>query len=179
VELYQHTHQTCSRYKKIKEVTSGTSLATKCNIIKDKTGVVLEDDMCKRCAEYCEELYNYVIKPGEYVLIPLWSGQHQEPECTITLDETEEAIKKLQLMKAPGVDGMCDELIKYEGDAALQGIHNVCQQAWTKKKFLQLWTKSIIFIIPKKAISNCVKTITQSVLLLIHAKFCLASFDHG
>jgi hypothetical protein len=109
VELYQHTHQTRSLYKKIKELTSGTSSATKCNIIKDKTGVVLaiEGDVRKRWIEYCEELYNYDIKSDESVLVPLRSGQHQEPECMITLEETKEAIEKLKPMKAPGVDGVC------------------------------------------------------------------------
>jgi hypothetical protein len=53
-------------------------------------------------------------------------------------------------MKAPGIDGVCSELIQNGGKAAVLGIHAICQRAWEEETFPELWTKSVIVTIPKK-----------------------------
>ena len=152
LEHLQNTHQTRGLHKKIKELTGGIKTAEKTTSIKDKNGSVLTDEsrIRKRWAEYCSELYNHDVKPDNTVLAGLWNDQPQEPEPDICVSEIEAAVKKLKPRKAPGLDGVCGELIQCGGEAALQGIHTICQRAWSQEKFPEIWTKSIIITIPKK-----------------------------
>jgi hypothetical protein len=152
VERYQHTNQTRSLHKKIREITNGISPKTSNVAIKDKKGAIItaEADVRKRWAEYCGDLYNYDINTAESTLAHLWTGQMQEPEVEISLAETEAAVLKLKSLKSPGIDGVAGELIKYGGIAALHSIHHICQKAWSEEKFPELWTKSVIVTIPKK-----------------------------
>jgi hypothetical protein len=152
VERLQNTHQTHSLHKQIKELTQGIKIQTKSVTIKDKAGKILttENEVRKRWGEYCSDLYNYDIRPDNSVLAGLWINQHQEAELDISTSEVEAAIKKLKPMKAPGVDGVCGELIQYGGEAAKHGIHKICQRAWEEETFPEIWTKSIIITIPKK-----------------------------
>jgi hypothetical protein len=170
LEKLQNTHQTCSLHKKIKELTRGTTIPDKSITIKDRNGTVLttEDDVRKRWSEYCSDLYNYDINPDNSTLADLWVGQEQEPEPDIIVAEVEAAITKLKPMKAPGIDGVCGELIQYGGEAALNGIHAICQRAWKEESFPQIWTKSVIVAIPKKGdLQKCENYRTIS--LIVHA----------
>lgn len=84
------------------------------------------------------------------MLAGLWNGQQQEPEPDISVPEIEAAVKKLKPRKAPGLDGVCGELIQCGGEAALHSIHTICQRAWAQEEFPETWTKSVIITIPKK-----------------------------
>jgi len=66
------------------------------------------------------------------------------------MTEVESAIRKLKPMKAPGIDGVCGELIQCGGEAAIRGAHAICQRAWEEEAFPEIWTKSLIVAIPKK-----------------------------
>jgi hypothetical protein len=154
LEKLQNTHQTSSLHKKIKELTRGTKIPDKSITIKDRNGTVLttEDDVRIRWSEYCSDLYNYDIDPDISTLADLWVGQEQEQEPDIIVAEVEAAITKLKPMKAPGIEGVCGELIQYGGEAAPNGIHAICQRAWKEESFPQIRTKSVIVAIPKKKI---------------------------
>lgn len=152
IEQLQNTHQTRSLHKKIKELTHGIKIPNKSNTIKDKSGIILttEAEVRSRWGEYCSDLYNYNIIPDMSVIAGLWKDQENEPDPCLTMSEIEAAIKKLKPLKAPGLDGVCSELIQYGGDAAKRGIYNICQRAWEEEAFPEIWTKSIIIPIPKK-----------------------------
>jgi hypothetical protein len=170
IEQFQQTHQTASLHKKIKELTRGTKIPNRAITIKDKAGSVLttEDDIRKQWGKYCSDLYNYDIKSDDTALEELWVGQQQEPEPNIAMREVETAIQKLKPCKAPGIDGVCGELIQYGGEAALHGIHAICQRAWEEETFPEIWTKSVIVTIPKKGdLQQCENYRTIS--LIVHA----------
>ena len=103
----------------------------KSTTIKDKNGRLLTEvhDVQNRWAEYCSELYNHDTKPDSTVLTSLWSNQQQEPTPDISISEVVAAVKKLKPRKAPGIDGICGELIQYGGKAALNSLHTICQRA--------------------------------------------------
>jgi Reverse transcriptase (RNA-dependent DNA polymerase)/Endonuclease-reverse transcriptase len=170
LEQLQNTHQTLGLHKKIKELTRGIRIPEKTITIKSKDGRLLtnEDDVRQRWGEYCSDLYNHDIKPENTVLTNLWDGQQQEPEPDITVSEVEAAIKKLKLRKAPGVDGVCGELIQCGGEAAVHSMHNICQRAWNQEEFPEIWTKSIIVTLPKKGDLQLCENY-RTITLIVHA----------
>ena len=170
VERLQNTHQTLSLHRKIKELTRGITIPIKSSAIKDRAGFVLpaEQDVRNRWGEYCCDLYNYDIKPDVSVLDDLWINQHQEPEPCISASEVDAAVRKLKPLKAPGVDGVCGELIQCGGEAARLGIYTICQRAWEEETFPEIWTKSVIVTIPKKGDLKLCENY-RTISLVVHA----------
>jgi len=170
LEQLQKTHQTHGLHKKIKELTRGIKVADKSTSIKNKNGRLLTDidDVRNRWAEYCSELYNHDTKPDDTVLAGLWNNQQQEPTPDISVSEVVAAVKKLKPRKAPGIDGVCGELIQCGGEAALNSIHTICQRAWDQEQFPEIWTKSVIITIPKKGDTQLCEN-HRTITLIPHA----------
>ena len=166
----QNTHQTHSLHKKIKELTKGVKVPTKSITIKDKSGTILttEEEVRNRWKEYCSDLYNYDINPNVDALGNLWMDQQQDPEPDISTSEVEAAIRKLKPRKAPGVDGVCGELIQHGGVVVSSGLQTICQRAWNKEAFPEIWTKSIIITIWKKGDLQLCENY-RTISLVVHA----------
>ena len=76
--------------------------------------------------------------------------QQQDPEPDISSSDIEAAIRKQKPRKAPGVDGVCGELIQHGGDAVASSLQTICQRAWREEAFPEIWTKSIIMEVDRK-----------------------------
>ncbi len=58
--------------------------------------------------------------------------------------EVEKAIARLNCGKAAGMDGLTAEMLKYGGDAVMEWMLLICEQAWKKGEVPHDWKKAII-----------------------------------
>ena len=111
--------------------------------------VTTKEDILKRWEEYCSELYDFDLNVEEATLDDLWQGQDQETPPLLEV-EVDKAIGKLKTGKSAGIDGVCSVLIRSGGRSVSKELYNICQMAWHKEEFPEIWTKSIIITLPKK-----------------------------
>ncbi|MCP3680826.1 MAG: reverse transcriptase family protein [Gammaproteobacteria bacterium] len=64
-------------------------------------------------------------------------GERREED--ISRCEVVEALKKVKTEKAPGIDGVCGEMLKYGGDIAVYWLRKVCSLAWEEGKVPEDW----------------------------------------
>ena len=57
-------------------------------------------------------------------------GGRQQVQEQITREEISKAITRLRGGKAPGVDGISAEMLKYGGDAVVEWMLLICSLAW-------------------------------------------------
>lgn len=62
----------------------------------------------------------------------------------IVRKELKKAVKKLKMGKAPGIDGIRAEMIKYGGEEMMDRLMRVCQTAWETGRVPEEWTMAII-----------------------------------
>ena len=137
-------------------------LKTLTNPIKRKT-MIIEDEnqnnkriadnesLLKTWTEYCNNLYNYPIKPN----INKLTNRNQnntdiEETLPILKSEVENAIYMLKNDKTPGNYNISAELIKHGGESIIKIYTEICQNIWKTKIWPDQWTKSLIIPIPKK-----------------------------
>ncbi len=60
--------------------------------------------------------------------------------------EIMEAISKLKLGKAPGLDGITAEMLKYGGEIVVDWVMWICKLAWELSKLPEDWMKAIIML---------------------------------
>ena len=70
-------------------------------------------------------------------------------EC-LTLRELEEALKKMKQKKAPGPDGITNEMLKHPGPGAKRTLLRVYNQSWSTGTVPTIWKEAVIRPIPKK-----------------------------
>ena len=118
-------------YETLKSFTKTQARCT--SIIEDKNGQLLanEHSILKRWTEYCQELYNYPIKPDHSVIIS--QNTDNVDELPILKSDVEYAIQKLKEGKSPGIDNISGELLKYGGDAIVNVFTELCQISWSNK----------------------------------------------
>ena len=68
----------------------------------------------------------------------------------LTLSELEDAIKKLKQKKAPGPDGVTNEMLKHLGPGAKRILLSVFNQSWHSGRVPTKWKEAHIRPIPKK-----------------------------
>ncbi len=59
------------------------------------------------------------------------------------------AVARLKCGKAAGMDGITAEMLKYGGDAAVEWMLLICEQAWKKGEVPDDWKKAIIVPLDK------------------------------
>ncbi len=88
---------------------------------------------------------------------------HEERPHTqgrVEQSEIMEAIRKLKLGKAPGLDGITAEMLKYGGEIVVDWMMWICNLAWEQSKVPEDWRKAIIVPLYKgKARERSVTTI--------------------
>lgn len=55
-------------------------------------------------------------------------------ERSTSKEEVGKALKKLKMGKAPGVDGICGEMLKYGGEVVLEWVTQMCGIAWESSR---------------------------------------------
>jgi len=65
-------------------------------------------------------------------------------QSDIRREEVVKAIGDLKCGKAPGIDGITAEMLKYGGEAISDWMHAMCILAWKEGRVLQDWTKATI-----------------------------------
>lgn len=81
-------------------------------MINNKHGNILREEILRRRAEYCKELYKEP-QPQDHT----WEStgeQNMEPEAT--QHEVEMALKRISNNNAPGIDGNATEMWKAAGE---------------------------------------------------------------
>lgn len=69
----------------------------------------------------------------------------------LTLSELNDAIRRLKTRKAPGKDGVCNEMIKHLGPTAKRKLLELFNLSWRKGVFPSAWKEATIAPIPKKS----------------------------
>lgn len=123
----------------------------KINTIKDDEGNVLmeSEEIITRWKCYFEDVLSGrdIIGNGT---INLELAVHQDEKDEIKIEEIEIAIKKMKNGKAPGIDNLKAELYKFMGQAGLQALHIIINEAWKTNTVPQEWTRSVIIPLYKK-----------------------------
>ena len=70
-------------------------------------------------------------------------------EC-LTLRELEEALKKMKQKKAPGPDGITNEMLKHLGPGTKRTLLRIYNQSWSTGTVPTIWKEAVIRAIPKK-----------------------------
>jgi len=102
----------------------------------------------KKQQNYFEGLLNSEV-PVRPVLS--WIDHRAELEINdVFMHEVKKAINSLKNWKAPGINGIPAELIKYGGDVLHQTIYELCQKIWKNEQLLEEWNKTIVVPLHKK-----------------------------
>ena len=94
--------------------------------------------------EYCEDLYNYNIRPDNKLLKKNSMNNNEEPLPIIEC-EVRDAILTLKNGKSPGIDNIPSVLLRHGGESLIQIFTTLCQEIWK--------TKSLIIRIQKRCFS--------------------------
>jgi len=116
--------------------------------VKDNSGRMLRenDDVKRRWSEYFEELMN-VNSQGKAIVTCMGmkeGGGRVYEQSDIKREEVVKAIGDLKCGKAPGIDGITAEMLKYGGEAISDWMHAMCILAWKEGRVPQDWTKATI-----------------------------------
>ena len=65
-------------------------------------------------------------------------------ECEVNVNDVREAVKKLKKGKAPGIDGITGEMLKYGGEALVKWITKLCKLCMAEGKVPNDWVRAIV-----------------------------------
>ena len=95
-------------------------------------------------------------------------------DATPTLEEIKTAIHSLKNNKAPGIDGIPGEVLKYGGDALHTRLHEMTTVMWEIERVPQQWKDARIISIYKKKGDRAVCGNSRGISLLSIAGKVLA-----
>ena len=76
--------------------------------------------------------------------------QDAEPSLDISVDEIRAAIKRCKCRKAPGVDQITAEAIRFGGEPMVQMLHKILKRIWIEEKTPKDWSRMIVSPVHKK-----------------------------
>ena len=158
-------------YETVKKLTEDKN-RNATTVIEGSDGKLLTEvkDVLRRWQEYCEELYNYQIDKDDTILDTLRSAVvPNETAPTTTKTEVEEAVRSLKDNKAPGVDNIQEELLKYGGEDVIEILHDIFNKILKTGIWPEDWTTSTLITVPKKASLKCAGHRTSALALISHA----------
>lgn len=123
---------------------------------KDKKVLVEEEEIVNRWKEYFEELLNKEDTEGteDEGDIELSNELPQNHESLITRKELDIALRKIKPAKAPGVDEVAPEFIKYLGERGRKELLDIMNEAWERGIIPEDWKYGVILPIHKKGDSK-------------------------
>ena len=116
--------------------------------IKDMDGNVLTEEgaVLKRWSEYYEQLLN--VDDGRIAMLTdarvYGIEENMRMETEVSVDDVRKAVKKLKKGKAPGVDGITSEMLRYGGDSILEWLTRVCRVCLAVGKVPKDWQRAIV-----------------------------------
>ena len=146
-------------YARIKQITSGRNKSGQNDGIEDNSGKLLTDgiEIRERWKEHIEELYSKDNKPT-------WEEMNVENEKLVEIDnvgpailesEIIEAINRMKINKAEGIDGIPAEFWKVLEEKGMRELVNLCHTIYNNGKWPDEFSKTIVVPLPKK--ENAVK----------------------
>jgi hypothetical protein len=154
IERYYGEFKTREVYKLIRSINR--KWQPRQRTIQDSNGAILmeKEDIMQRWTTYCSELYedNLDKDISDQVIEELAaiSPPGYESTTDISREEVEQAIRRLKNNKSPGNDAVTGEMIKYAGDAMVNEIHKLCNEAWNQGKAPKEWSRSVLVPLYKK-----------------------------
>jgi hypothetical protein len=109
-------------------------------------------EILDRWKEHCQKLLNKESGCNDVTQIRTERLVEEDEEMSreVRLYEVELAIKQLKNWKAPGVDKIHAEYLKYGGEKAAQWMHRVIEAVWSSGEIPEDWRKMIIILLHKK-----------------------------
>ena len=129
----------------------------KTDTVKDKAGRTLteSDDIKRRWAEYCSELYE-----GDYEE-QMEEITHESMEPAPLRSEVEWALNHLSNGKLPGTDNIPIKRWKASGEEGVTLLWKICKMVWEMKEWPRDWCRAIFVPLPKKEIKKSVQITGQ------------------
>ena len=112
----------------------------KATIIEDKNGSLLTDNVAvlTRWTEYCQELYNYQLKPDTSMLINKTSNVDETDDMQVMKEEAEGTLRTLKGGKSPSTDNIPAQLLKHGGPEMIKVLTTLCPMIWKTNTVRQL-----------------------------------------
>ena len=110
-----------------------------------KTTLTEDDDIKKRWAQYCEQLYKK--DPTDQELTAQTSNHLEPPPLR---SEVETALKDMANGKSPGIDDIPAELWKSSGETGIDLLWILCKKIWNDQVWPKDWCRSVYVTIHKK-----------------------------
>ncbi len=167
------TNDIKSLYRIVKELTGARS-----NIntpIRDKNGNILltKEEQVQHWVEHFRETLNQPEPKSTFAFDPRdFAPELQVKMDKITVDEVEQALKKLKSGKAAGQDQIPAELLKHGGTSMIQVLTQLMNRCW-EEQIPDEWCQGMIVKLPKKGNTTYCSNWCGITLLLVPGKaFC-------
>ncbi len=140
--------------------------------IRDTDGNFLEGDQAKR--ERLMEHFKEILTCDNPVDVQALDDQDVPNDTRTSMEEVKIAVGKLKNRKAPGIDNISAELLKYGGQDIFQWLHRVITVCWRHGKNPKDWKDGIVVRVPKKGDTSYCDNNRGITLLSIAGKvYCL------
>jgi hypothetical protein len=122
-------------------------------LYRDNEGMILGSDeaILERWAQQFEELLNGNGPERVENMTSVQKQRNSETEVLVPIiNEIEQAIKRLRNNKAPGIDLIPAELVKFASPEYVKHLHQLIAKIWITETFPEEWYLSIVYPIHKK-----------------------------
>ena len=135
-----------SYYRAVKEARGKKTENVSGGRMKDIHGEVVEGDNV--VTVWRDHFSNLAVKSGRKANISTMGMErgriNRVDNKQISREEVKEAINRLKMGKAAGVDHIPGEMLKYGGDEAVDIMLRLCELAWETESVPQDWMKAVI-----------------------------------
>jgi len=143
-------HNTRPAFSSLRKFSKGKTSPT--DNIKSKAGKILTDPKSKleRWKEFYTDLLSCDQKIDESVFDTVQTADAPENEPPPTIEEVEEAVKRLKNRKSPGKCQITAEMLKFGGQPLTKFLHTLITAVWNTEDCPQEWRDAVIVTIFKK-----------------------------
>ena len=156
-------------FKHIGKVKRKNTICFQNQTLKDSNGETLTEmeQILSRWHEYGSSLFDSMDIRDENLEV-----QNFEPPPLRS--EVENAVKKLKDGKAPGLDNIPGELLKYSGSSSMKALHHLCTTIWISGEWPTDWKRQEFVMLHKSGdTKDC--TNYRTIALISHASKILLS----